>query len=329
MVLRRGLRRSTRPLTDFNEGLLKEVKKYEEKKSNVFMQEEKSVDQSIKSKLFKNLSSIAKAHLENNPQVLKSIDGGKGFLDENENFVINEYKLSPEFKKMRDNLLSEIHNANKEEKLPGVRQRGKGATLDIAKKLKSFNELEIEDPKCEPLKMSCGGCGATLHCNDKTKPGFINANLFKTLSKRELFFKLCLRCELFKKEKNLNLITNNEDYEKNVIEKILMNPNKKLVILLIDLISMPNSIYEGWSRFIGNKEIEIFVLGSKFDLLPNPGIKYKDDVKACLIENLAKKGIKGKQIKHVELVSGKTGYNIERLISKLFSHWQYNGKLVC
>jgi ribosome biogenesis GTPase A len=45
----------------------------------------------------------------------------------------------------------------------------------------------------------------------------------------------------------------------------------------------------------------------------------------CLIANCKEKGLTGSQIKHVELVSAKTGYNIEKLISRFFNLWNDEG----
>lgn len=74
-------------------------------------------------------------------------------------------------------------------------------------------------------------------------------------------------------------------------------------------------------RFKPTNDIDICIIGNKFDLLPHTGPLFEKSVRECLISNCEKKGIKGKQIKHVELISAKTGYNIERVISKLFKIW--------
>lgn len=93
---------------------------------------------------------------------------------------------------------------------------------------------------------------------------------------------------------------------------------------------MPNSIYDGWSKLVSNatdpkSNIDIIIVGNKFDLLPKTG----PDFMRCIIESLAvncaAKGIKGDQIKHVELISAKTGYNVENLISSFFKHWNDEG----
>jgi hypothetical protein len=45
----------------------------------------------------------------------------------------------------------------------------------------------------------------------------------------------------------------------------------------------------------------------------------------CLISCCKEKGLTGNQIKHIELVSAKTGYNIEKVVSKFFSLWNDEG----
>ena len=204
----------------------------------------------------------------------------------------------------------------------------------IREEMKKINPREIvEDPNIPPSKMKCSGCGSKFQCNNKNEAGFLSVDKFKVENHRELMFKLCLRCELLKlkRKKYLNLVTNEDDYKKNVLEKILKRKENVLIILLIDLLDMPNSIYEGWSKLISANNVnnarpfDIFIIGSKFDLLPNTGPTWKTDVKNCLLKQCADKGIKGEQIKHVQLISAKKGYRIEILVDKLFEFWKYNG----
>jgi ribosome biogenesis GTPase A len=66
-------------------------------------------------------------------------------------------------------------------------------------------------------------------------------------------------------------------------------------------------------------------VGNKFDLLPNTGPLFEKSIVECLLHNCSVKGIRGEQVKHVELISAKTGYNVERLITRLFKLWNDEG----
>jgi hypothetical protein len=281
----------------------------------------KPVNVEIDLKKMNNLSAIARFAIESDVDAIKTLNSGKSILNENRKFEMKNYRFDENYLKLRDELLNEISNID--EKIESL----------ISEEVKKVKKEVIEDPNIPPSKIKCSGCGSKFQCNNKNEAGFVSVDKFQVTNKRELMFKFCLRCELLKQKQKryLNLVTNEEDYKKNVLEKILTRKENLLVILLIDLLDMPNSIYEGWSKLIsGNnvnntKPFDIFIIGSKFDLLPNTGPTWKDDVKNCLLKQCADKGIKGEQIKHVQLISAKKGYDIENLVDKLFDFWQYKG----
>lgn len=74
-------------------------------------------------------------------------------------------------------------------------------------------------------------------------------------------------------------------------------------------------------------DIDIIIVGNKFDLLPNTGYLFEKSIRECLIKHCEDKGIQGSQIKYVELVSAKTGFQIERLITKMFKIWNDDGNV--
>ncbi|XP_073845021.1 nitric oxide-associated protein 1-like [Musca autumnalis] len=69
----------------------------------------------------------------------------------------------------------------------------------------------------------------------------------------------------------------------------------------------------------------IFVVGNKVDLLPRDSNGYLDHVKQCLKDEIIKTGFDRLNIKHVSLISAKTGYGVEELITQLQKIWAYNG----
>ena len=78
-------------------------------------------------------------------------------------------------------------------------------------------------------------------------------------------------------------------------------------------------------HFTGRKQ-HIVVVGNKVDLLPPDSRGYLAHMKECLIASLGNCGIPTANIKHVSLISAKTGYGVEELITKLHNIWQYNGE---
>ncbi|XP_018049333.1 PREDICTED: nitric oxide-associated protein 1 isoform X2 [Atta colombica] len=69
----------------------------------------------------------------------------------------------------------------------------------------------------------------------------------------------------------------------------------------------------------------VFVVGNKVDLLPQDSKHFFTHVKDCLLKAMEITKIKKENIRHVELISAKTGYGIEELINKLHNIWKYKG----
>lgn len=70
----------------------------------------------------------------------------------------------------------------------------------------------------------------------------------------------------------------------------------------------------------------VVVVGNKVDLLPKDGKKFIERITNCLREEVTKvSGIREKDIRHISVVSAKTGYGIEELVNKLHSNWSVQG----
>lgn len=77
-------------------------------------------------------------------------------------------------------------------------------------------------------------------------------------------------------------------------------------------------------RLLGHKR-PVFIIGNKVDLLPRDSNSYLDHIKECLKKEVLKAGFDSLNIKHVSLISAKTGYGIEELITQLQKIWAYKG----
>lgn len=71
------------------------------------------------------------------------------------------------------------------------------------------------DPNIGVSNVPCGGCGALLHCNDPSIPGYLPSEIFKGRNMEELRSIECQRCH-FLKEYNVALDVNvePEEYER-------------------------------------------------------------------------------------------------------------------
>ncbi|XP_050303854.1 nitric oxide-associated protein 1 [Anthonomus grandis grandis] len=181
------------------------------------------------------------------------------------------------------------------------------------------------DKKCPASSVPCGGCGAYLHCQDISIPGYIPSELFKNSRKpggATLSSILCQRCH-FLQQYNIALQTRvtPEDYL-SVIQSIPFETS--LIILMVDLSDFPCSIWPGLADIFGMKS-SLVVVGNKVDLIPKDDKKYLHRIKSSLVRNLKINGFGSANIKHVELISAKTGYGVESLITALNKVWSKKG----
>uniref|UniRef100_A0A2A4JG66 CP-type G domain-containing protein n=1 Tax=Heliothis virescens TaxID=7102 RepID=A0A2A4JG66_HELVI len=178
------------------------------------------------------------------------------------------------------------------------------------------------DPTAAVSSVPCGGCGALLHCSDPAIPGYLPSEIFKNRKEYELKSLECQRCH-FLKEYNiaLDISVQPEEYEK-LLQSI--RNVKSLVLLMVDLLDFPCSIWPGIVDIIG-KQRPIIVVANKVDLLPGDSIGYLKRVKQSLVTEIQKTKLGEANIKHIALISAKTGYGVEELISAMFKQWLYKG----
>lgn len=203
------------------------------------------------------------------------------------------------------------------------------------------NILGSADPTVQPSNVPCNGCGAHLHCNHHTRPGlyemflcntlfnifclgFIPVEIFKGRKDNELKTIICQRCHFLK---NYNIALDVEVSADSYVETISSIKDKyALAIVIVDLLDFPCSIWPGMQDVLGSKR-PLIVVGNKVDLLPRDCNAYLDHIKLCLKEEIVKTGFDKMNIKHVSLISAKTGYGIEELITQLQKIWAYKGNV--
>ncbi|CAF1108126.1 unnamed protein product [Adineta ricciae] len=178
----------------------------------------------------------------------------------------------------------------------------------------------------------CFGCGAQLQCSDRTKAGFIPVEIFKhhlssNLQKRT---SQCQRCFLYKYTNEISHCEVDEQVYRDILAEI--KRKRALIILIVDLLDIPNSISQSWAHLVDQTSERtksssniVFVLGNKVDLLPKDSESYLSDVRKCLENECTKRGLGKHLVKYYGLISARTGYGVEELISKVFRYWSQHG----
>ena len=168
----------------------------------------------------------------------------------------------------------------------------------------------------------CGGCGAKLHCQSPSIPGYLPNEIFTSFQTHELRGQICQRCRFLRDhDVALNVNISPEEYPK-VISVI--RDQVAMVILVVDLLDFPCSIWPGLLDIIGTKR-PVCVVGNKVDLIPKDSKGYLDHIKKCLVNELENSGINHANIKLVSLISATTGYGVEQLITKIQNSWGLRG----
>ncbi|XP_044061678.1 nitric oxide-associated protein 1 [Siniperca chuatsi] len=184
---------------------------------------------------------------------------------------------------------------------------------------KVFGSPDVDEPVSDTC---CSGCGAVLHCAAAAVPGYLPSEKYKALRQEErLSGATCQRCHLLTHHhKALNLHMSADQYRA-VVRQV--RPHKALVLLIVDLLDVPDSIVPDLPELVGTNK-HVVVLGNKIDLLPGDSPNYLQRIKRQLSRYCQDAGF-GDQVTDVHLISAKTGYGIEGLISSLQSSWRYKG----
>ncbi|KAM4621349.1 nitric oxide-associated protein 1 [Polymixia lowei] len=184
---------------------------------------------------------------------------------------------------------------------------------------KIYGTPDIEEPVSNTC---CSGCGAVLHCTAPDIAGYLPSEKYKVLLlEDQLKNAICQRCYLLiHHQKALTVKMSKEEY-RDVVRGI--RSHKALVLLIVDLLDIPDSIVSDLLGLVG-KNKHIVVLGNKIDLLPRDSPNYLHRINRQLSQYCTDAGI-GDNVKDIHLISAKTGYGIENLISSLQKSWKYKG----
>lgn len=196
------------------------------------------------------------------------------------------------------------------------KKRNKSQKPRRSKDMKIFGS---EDSSIPVSEVPCSGCGAHLQCQDNTQPGFVPSEKFTELDLSKPFSNsVCQRCfYIIHRHTALNVSVPQDSYS-NIIKAIRKNQSS-LVILMVDLLDFPCSIIKNLKDLIGSSR-SIVIVGNKLDVLPKDEPKQERRLKDHLVSACVETGAcDADKVMHVELISAKSGYGVENLISKILS----------
>ncbi|XP_062582353.1 nitric oxide-associated protein 1-like isoform X2 [Saccostrea cucullata] len=196
---------------------------------------------------------------------------------------------------------------------------------EIAKGLSKKKSLSgTPDKSIEMSSVQCGGCGALLHCQDVTIPGYLPSEVFKNLTMEELKESKCQKCHKMQHQGMVFDIRASDEKVYEIMRKI--SSERCLVLLVIDLFDIENSIPDIFSQML-TERTTIHVIGNKVDIIPQDQPNYLEAVEETLITACKKRGLNRHNVKEVSLISAKTGYGVEKLISSLLANWGMRGNV--
>ncbi|XP_037093221.1 nitric oxide-associated protein 1-like [Pollicipes pollicipes] len=138
------------------------------------------------------------------------------------------------------------------------------------------------DPSVPASQVVCGGCGAHLHCQEPSWPGYLPSEVLRAAPEAELRDLICQRCYFLRfHNAAINVSVRPDDYSLMMRQ---MENKSALLVLVVDLLDFPCSVWPGLAQLVGRSR-PVVVVGNKVDLLPQDSEGYLERVKAAL--NLA------------------------------------------
>lgn len=292
------------------------------------------------------------------PRGSQATGNSEGRDDVEESFLFPEYVRDPE---PAAALQKEVQELRELQQVHEEEERRK-QQLREAKWLQKLRPQRREEPTRGPsdpcsapappsgLGLSCSGCGAELHCQDPGLPGYLPSEKFSGAGDRTV----CQRCWLLVHHRRaLRLQVSREQFLQ-LVSSALRRPGPALVLYMVDLLDLPDALMPQLPALVGPKQL--IVLGNKVDLLPQDSPNYRQRIRDRLREECARAGLlpppgsrgpqqpsgdgprnleedsspkakakPGPLLRDVRLISAKTGYGVEELISALQRSWRYRG----
>ncbi|XP_038070538.1 nitric oxide-associated protein 1-like [Patiria miniata] len=172
------------------------------------------------------------------------------------------------------------------------------------------------DPNLPCTDISCSGCGARFQAHDPKHPGFLPSEKYRELLEGGgLERAVCQRCWYLTHHKMALDVSVGENDYKDIITSI--RRTKALVVVLVDLLDFPCSLIPNLKGMVGDKK-PMVIVGNKADLLPKDSPDWDRRITNQLLQACVEAGVCNEDsVKHVCIVSAKSGFGIEDLITAL------------
>ncbi|XP_043828870.1 nitric oxide-associated protein 1 [Dromiciops gliroides] len=292
--------------------------------------------------------------------------GGRGALDSGtmvdpsrleESFVFPEFVPEPD-SDVEPSVSLELQRRQKEEEreqlLRDERRQRRLAQQQRKTREKGQHPLVgSPDPTVPASGVNCSGCGAELHCQDPSEPGYMPSEKYRSLQAQAdaggLAGAVCQRCWLLvHHQRALRVRVSREQYRE-LVRAALRRSGPALVLYLVDVFDLPDPLLPDLPDLLGPKRL--ILLGNKVDLLPGDSPGYLRRLRERLWDECTRAGLQlaprkakrpaeagtpaeaqggaparpGCLVQDVLLISAKTGYGVEEMISALQRSWRYRG----
>ncbi|XP_058154028.1 nitric oxide-associated protein 1 [Dasypus novemcinctus] len=279
-----------------------------------------------------------------------------GETDMEERFLFPEYIPEPVPEPTPEEQLRELQQRQEEQERRSQERREERRQQKLrASRRRVHLVVGHPDPTVPSSGVSCSGCGAELHCQEPGVPGYLPSEKFLRAAAQEdggLARTVCQRCWLLVHHRRaLRLQVSREQYLE-LVSTALRRPGPALVLYMVDLLDLPDALLPDLPAMVGPKQL--IVLGNKVDLLPQDAPGYCQRIRKRLWDDCVRAGLlrcpghrgpldlggDGHRdlaenpnppaqprpvLRDVRLISAKTGYGIEELISALQRSWRYRG----
>uniref|UniRef100_A0A667GVD2 Nitric oxide associated 1 n=2 Tax=Lynx canadensis TaxID=61383 RepID=A0A667GVD2_LYNCA len=279
----------------------------------------------------------------------------EGRTDMEEHFLFPEYVSEPEPAPTLEEQLRELQQRQEEEELQKQQRREERRRQKLRDSSRQHPVVGHPDPTVPPSGLNCSGCGAELHCQDPGVPGYLPSEKFLSAAAQTdggLARTVCQRCWLLVHHRRALRVQMNREQYLELVSAALRRPGPAMVLYMVDLLDLPDPLLPELPALVGPKQL--IVLGNKVDLLPQDAPGYLQRLRERLWDDCTRAGLlqlsshRGLQhagedgprdekenskpsarvrtvLKDVRLISAKTGYGIEELISVLQRSWRYRG----
>lgn len=289
------------------------------------------------------------------PRGSRAAGNSEGRHDAEESFLFPEYVRDPEpgaalEKEVRE--LRELQQLHEEEerRKQQLREAKWLQKLRPRRREEQMRRHSDPDPSSLHSGLSCSGCGAELHCQDPGLPGYLPSEKFSSAGAGTV----CQRCWLLVHHRRALRLQVSPEQFLQLVSSALRRPGPALVLYMVDLLDLPDALMPQLPALVGPKQL--IVLGNKVDLLPQDSPNYRQRIRDRLREECARAGLlpppgsrgpphpsgdgpgnleedpspkakakPGPVLRDVRLISAKTGYGVEELISALQRSWRYRG----